>query len=131
VTVTTTKVLYYVGTTADNTANTYEIGIYNSAGTLVLHYQGAGASFAPTASHVTSQSWAEGTVTLPPGKYYEAITTSCASSCATFTSSNVETLTFYSNASMTVSGNTLATSITAPGSGYESFGASPLSLLME
>lgn len=131
VAVTTSKVVYYVGLTADNTSNTYEIGVYNAAGTLVLHYQAAGTSFAPTATTVTRQSWSEGTVTLPPGKYYEAITTSCSSSCATFTASPSETISFYSNGAMSVTSNTLATSITAPGSGYESFGASPLTILME
>jgi hypothetical protein len=129
--ITTSKFFYRVGTTADNTANTYEVGIYNSSGTLVLHYQAAGTTFAPAASATKNQSWGEGSTTLPPGKYYEAITTSCASACATFTSGAGSTPSFYSNATLSVSGNTLGTTISAPGGGYESLGASPLSIILE
>lgn len=133
VTVTTSKVVYRVGSTADNTANTYEIGIYNGSGTLVAHFQAAGSTFCPVTGATKSQSWAEGTVTLPPGKYYEAIASSCTSGCATFTTGNGTVTTFYSNSGFTqnVSSGTLGSSITAPGTGNESFGASPLSIILE
>ncbi len=132
-TLTTSKVVYRVGSTADNTSNTYEIGIYNGSGTLVAHFQAAGTTFSPATGATKTQSWAEGTVTLPPGKYYEAIVSSCTSSCATFTSANGTATTFYSNSSFTqnVSSSTLGSTITAPGAGNESFGASPLSIVLE
>ncbi|MFZ0805367.1 MAG: hypothetical protein WAN03_04260 [Candidatus Sulfotelmatobacter sp.] len=132
-TITTSKVVYRVGSTADNTANTYEIGIYNGSGTLVAHYEAAGTTFSPATGATKTQSWAEGTVTLPPGKYYEAIVSSCTASCATFTTGNGTVTTFYSNSAFTqnVSGSTLGTTITAPGAGNESFGASPLSIILE
>jgi hypothetical protein len=132
-TVTTSKVVYRVGTTADNSTNTYEIGIYNGSGTLVAHVQAAGTTFCPAATTMKTQNWTEGTVTLPPGKYYEAIVTSCSSACATFTSSQGSTTTFYSNSIFTqnVSGSTLGATVTAPGSGLESFGANPLSIILE
>ena len=122
-----------MGSTADNTANTYEIGIYNGSGTLVAHFQAPGTTFSPSTGQTKTQSWAEGTVTLPPGKYYEAIVSSCTAACATFTSGNGTAATFYSNSGFTqnVSGSTLGTTITAPGSGNESFGASPLSIILE
>jgi len=132
-TVTTSKVTYRVGSTADNTANTYEIGIYNGSGTLVAHYQAAGSTFCPATGVTKTQNWAEGGVTLTPGKYYEAIVSSCTSGCATFTSANGTATTFYSNSAFTqgVSGSTLGSSVTAPGAGNESFGASPLSIILE
>ena len=132
VAVTTSKVIYKTGNAADSTANTYEVGIYNSAGTLVLHYAAAGTSFAAAINTKYVQSWAEGSVTLPPGKYYEAITTNCASSCANFWGSSTTTATFYSNNAFAVTpGGTLASSITAPGGGYESFGGNVLSVILE
>ncbi len=133
VTLTTAKVLYRVGSTADNTANTYEIGIYNGSGALVAHVQAAGTTFCPTTGATKSQSWTEGTVTLSPGKYYLALVSSCTASCATFTTGNATVTTFYSNSAFTqnVSGNMLGSSITAPGTGNESFGASPLSIILE
>jgi hypothetical protein len=72
-------------------------------------------------------------VTLPPGKYYEAIVSSCTASCATFTTGNGTVTTFYSNSGFTqnVTSGTLGSSITAPGTGNESFGASPLSIILE
>ena len=132
-TLTTSKVVYRVGSTADNTANTYEIGIYNGSGTLVAHFQAAGTTFSPATGATKTQNWAEGTVTLPPGKYYEAIVSSCTSACATFTTANGTATTFYSNSAFTqnVSSATLGSTITAPGAGLESFGASPLSIILE
>ena len=130
--VTTTKVAYRTGSTADNTANTYEVGIYNASGTLVLSYQAAGTSFASGTSTWFRQSWSQGTTTLAPGRYYEAITTSCASSCATFWGSASTTAAYYSNSALGVSaGGTLPASITAPGTGFESFGANTLSIILE
>lgn len=130
--VTTSKVAYKVGTTADNTTNTYAIGIYNSSGTLVLSYSAAGTTFAPTASTLYRGSWSQGSTTLAPGYYYEGITTSCTSGCATFAGSASTTTTYYSNSSFSITtGGTLPSSITAPGSGYESFGANTLSAIFE
>jgi len=126
-------VAYKTGSTADNSSNTYEIGIYNSSGTLVLSYQAAGSSFAAAVNTWYRQSWSQGTTTLAPGKYYEAITTSCSSSCATFWGSASTTAAYYSNSAATgvASSGTLNSSITAPGSGYESFGANVLSIILE
>jgi hypothetical protein len=130
---TTSKVVYRVGSTADNTANTYEVGIYNGSGALVAHVQAAGTMFCPSTGATKSQNWTEGTVTLSPGKYYLALVSSCTASCATFTTGNATVTTFYSNSAFTqnVSGSTLGGSITAPGTGNESFGASPLSVILE
>ncbi len=77
---TTTQVTYYVST-ADNTSNTYDIGVLNSSGNVVAHIGNtAGTTFAASTGWKTL-SWAA-SATLQPGKYYLAITSSCTSSCA-------------------------------------------------
>ncbi len=128
---TTTKLIYKVGTTTDNTSNNYGVGIYNASGTLVLHYAAAGTTFAPSAGN-KSGLWIEGATTLQPGKYYVMMTSSCSSSCATFTGTGTNVGTFYYNGSFSLTtGGTLPASITAPGAGYESFGAQVLSMVWE
>jgi len=111
--VTTTQVTYYVGT-ADNTANSYDIGIYNSSGVLVVHTgTKAGTAFAPVAT-VTTLSWAA-PATLQPGKYYLAITTNCTSSCAALDGDNDSAVSFLSKGVVSVNaGGTLNSSLTPP-----------------
>jgi len=82
---TTTQVSYNVST-ADNTANTYDLGVYSgtSGGTCTLQAHigsTAGTTFASSAGWKTT-GWT-GSATLQPGRYYLAYTTSCTSSCAT------------------------------------------------
>ena len=83
---TTTQVSYNVST-VDNTSNTYDLGIYSgSAGgtcTQQAHIGStAGTTFAASTGWKTT-SWTGGSVTLQPGRYYLAYTTSCTASCAT------------------------------------------------
>ncbi len=76
----TTKVNYNV-VTADNTGNTYDIGILNSSGQVVAHIGAtAGTTFAASTGWKTL-NWT-GSATLTRGKYYLAITTNCTTSCA-------------------------------------------------
>jgi len=111
--VTTTQVTYYVGT-ADNTTNSYDIGIYNSSGALVVHTgTKAGTAFAPTTG-ATTLSWAA-SATLQPGKYYLAITTNCTASCAAIDGDNTSAVSFLSKGVVSVSaGGTLNGSLTPP-----------------
>ncbi len=111
--VTTTQVTYYVGT-ADNTANNYDIGIYNSSGTLVVHTgTKAGTVFAPAAG-ATTLSWAA-SATLQPGKYYLAVTTNCTASCAALDGDNASAVSFLAKGVVAVSaGGTLNSSLTPP-----------------
>jgi hypothetical protein len=117
-TLATTQVTYDVST-ADNTANTYDLGIVNSSGTVVAHIGStAGTSFAPSAGWKTL-NWAAA-ATLPPGKYYLAITSSCTSSCAVLQggSSGVG-FTFAGNQLENVTtGGTLPGTITTPSDAY-------------
>lgn len=115
---TTTQVTYDV-TTADNTSNTYDIGLINSSGTVVAHIGStAGTTFAPTTGWRTV-SWTASTQ-LPPGKYYVALTTSCSSSCAVLEGGNSGAgFTFAGNVSESVTaGGTLPASVTVPGDSY-------------
>jgi hypothetical protein len=69
----TSQVTYDIGSNADNTAtNNYDLGLFNSGGTLVLNLNSGtlhGSSFAPATGAVTL-SWAQGAKTLQPGSYY-------------------------------------------------------------
>ncbi len=83
---TTSQVSYYIST-ADNTSNTYDLGIYSgtAGGTCTLQaHMGStpGTTFASSTGWKTS-NWTGGATTLSPGRYYLAYTTSCSSGCAT------------------------------------------------
>ncbi len=128
--VTATKIVYRVGT-ADNSANTYAVAIYNASGALVVHYGAAGTAFAPTANTVMSQAWSEGATALAPGKYFILWTSSCTASCATVNAENAAFVTSYSNTSFSVgAGGTAPGSITT-GTGLESFAATVPAIVVE
>jgi len=80
--ITTTQLTYDV-TTADSTANEYDIGLFNDSGDRVLHTGATlGTTFAPSAATFRSLAWNEGSTHLSAGRYYLAFTTNCSSSCA-------------------------------------------------
>jgi hypothetical protein len=113
---TTTQVTYYIST-ADNTSNTYDIGVLNSSGNIVAHIGNtAGTTFAPSTGWKTL-SWAA-SATLQPGKYYLAITSSCTSSCAQVYGGSSSGFTFLGGSSGTAesvtAGGTLNNGITIP-----------------
>ena len=111
---TTTQVTYDV-LTADNTANTYDIGIYNTSGTLLAHIGStAGTTFAPSTGFKTA-TWTGGSAYLLPGKYYLATTTSCTASCAAIAGGNSASgFTFYNNTSVSVTAGGTLSAISAP-----------------
>jgi hypothetical protein len=79
--VTTTQITYDV-TTADNTANDYDIGLFDNSGNLVADIGPTpGTTFAPSKTFRTLP-WTEGSTSLAAGRYYLAFTTSCSSKCA-------------------------------------------------
>jgi hypothetical protein len=113
---TTTQVTYYVST-ADNTSNTYDIGVLNSSGNIVAHIGNtAGTTFAASTGWKTL-SWAA-SATLQPGKYFLAITSSCTSSCAQVYGGSSAGFTFLGGSSGTAesvtAGGTLNNGITIP-----------------
>jgi len=112
----TTQVTYYVST-ADNTSNTYDIGVLNSSGNIVAHIGNtAGTTFAASTGWKTL-SWAA-SATLQPGKYFLAITSSCTSSCAQVYGGSSAGFTFLGGSSGTAesvtAGGTLNNGITIP-----------------
>lgn len=112
----TTKVSYSVGT-ADNSANVYDLGIYNASGALVVHLGPMpGTTFAPSTGARTL-NWVSA-APLPAGKYYVAYTSNCTSGCATLSSPNSIGVVFYkAESSMPFSiaaGGTCPGSIVAP-----------------
>ena len=124
----TTSQVTYLVQGADNTANVYDIGIYSgTAGgtcTQVAHTgPTAGTAFAPTASTWKTMSWSGGPVTLLPGRYYLAYTTSCTSSCATM-GGDITGMTFAgssggANSNVSVSsGGTLPATVSCPVDSY-------------
>lgn len=76
----TSSVTYDVST-VDKSTNTYDLGIFNSLGDLVLNTGPTeGKIFAPAAAFTTLR-WIQGSKMLPTGRYYLALTTNCSSSC--------------------------------------------------
>jgi hypothetical protein len=113
---TTTQVTYYVST-ADNTSNTYDIGVLNSSGNVVAHIGNtAGTSFAASTGWKTL-NWSA-SATLQPGKYYLAITSSCTSACAQIYGGSSAGFSFLGGANGTLAavtaGGTLNNGITIP-----------------
>lgn len=79
----TSNVMYYISG-ADNSSNTYDLGIYDSAGNLKAHTGAlAGTTFAPSSGYKT-QAWTSANVTIAPGRYFVAIACSATSGTATF-----------------------------------------------
>lgn len=109
----TTNITYDV-TTPDNTANNYDIGLFDSSGTLVLNIGATtGAAFAPAAAFQTL-SWAQGSTNLAAGRYYLAFTTNCSASCAAIGAAT-NFVSFAVNASAGASvGGALPTNVTLP-----------------
>jgi hypothetical protein len=123
---TTSQVSYNVST-ADSTSNTYDLGIYSGTAGGTCTQQAhigstAGTSFAASSGWKTT-SWAGGSVTLQPGRYYLAYTTSCTASCATLIG-DTGGFTFAgnsggANSNVTVSaGGTLPATATCPSDSY-------------
>ena len=113
---TTTQLTYEVGT-ADNTSNTYDIGIYDAAGNLKAHIGPTPGTTFAASTGIKTLSWLS-PVTLQPGRYYLAYTSSCTaggSGCAQLAGGNGDGVTFLSVAWMSIaSGGTLNGPLTPP-----------------
>jgi hypothetical protein len=109
----TTEITYTI-MTVDKTANTYDLGIFNSSGTLVLNIGATpGTSFSATTAFHTLK-WTQGSTTLPAGKYYLGVTTNCKSACAAIGAVG-SFVSFAGNTSVgTTTGGALSATITPP-----------------
>lgn len=112
--VTTTEITYYV-TTADNTANKYDIGIFNSSGNLVADIGPTpGTTFAPSKSFQTLK-WTQGSTALAAGRYYIGFTTTCTGSACAQLGASPTYVSFAVNTSAgSTAGGGLSSSITPP-----------------
>ena len=112
-TVTTTQMTYQV-TTVDNTANDYDVGIFNASGKLLVNLGPTpGTTFAASDAFHTLH-WAQASAVLEPGEYYLGLTTNCSKTCAQIAAApgNVS---FSINVSAGAStGGALPTTITPP-----------------
>ncbi|MGA9543019.1 MAG: hypothetical protein WBQ85_05600 [Candidatus Sulfotelmatobacter sp.] len=111
--VTTTQITYSI-TTADDTANEYDIGIYNTSGTLLVDIGATpGTSFAASTGFHTLL-WTQGSTGLAAGEYYLGMTTNCASACAQIAAA-AGTVSFAVNVSAGAStGGALPSTMTVP-----------------
>ena len=121
--VSTGHLVYETGTTADNTAATYDFGIATGVpgGTCtVIANIGptAGTTFAPTTSTWISLPWVQGTVTIPAGRIYGVLTTSQTGTPATLFRSPLPVITgtfqFNITALSIATGGTLPPTFTCP-----------------
>ncbi|MGD0792601.1 MAG: hypothetical protein ABR920_12605 [Terriglobales bacterium] len=116
-----TSNLSYNVSGADGSSSVYDLGIYNSSGTLKAHTGPIVATTSMT-SGAHSVGWTGTTpITLQPGKYYLAITTNCTTSCATLSGDGSSAVvTFLSAGTVTTSGTqgTLDATITPPADSY-------------
>lgn len=118
----TGHVTYEIGTTADNTSATYDIGIYTGSpggtGTLLANIgPTAGTTFAPSISTVIRLPWSQGTVFIPAGRVYIVTTTSQTGTPATMfrtTWGGATGLAFTINGLSVATGGTCPTSPTLP-----------------
>ncbi len=116
---TSTKICYEIGATADNTAATYDLGLWTGtsggSGTLIANTGAiAGTTFAPSTSLTRCQNWSQGTITIPAGRIYIGLTTSQSGTVAVlFTAATGWAYSGLTQVSITA-GGTLNTGVTLP-----------------
>jgi hypothetical protein len=110
--VATTEIIYDV-TTADNTANKYDLGIFDDSGSRLVDLGAiAGTIFAPSSGFKTLK-WVQGSANLSAGRYYLGFTTNCTTKCAQLSGAGY--MSFAANASAgATSGGALSTSVKPP-----------------
>jgi hypothetical protein len=111
--VTTTQITYEV-TAVDNTANNYDIGIFNTSGKLLVDIGPTpGTTFAASDAFQTLK-WTQGSTGLAAGQYYLALTTNCSTTCAQVAAAPTN-VSFAINVSAGAStGGALSSTITPP-----------------
>jgi trimeric autotransporter adhesin len=111
--VATSQVTYDV-TTADDTTHTYDLGIFDNSGNLLLNVGPTlGTTFSPAKGFQTLP-WAQGSTTLPAGRYYIAMTTNCGSGCAVVAAATTFVSFAIDISAGATSGGALPTSVTPP-----------------
>ena len=109
--VNTSNLTFYLSTTDTSGTNTYDIGIYDTNGSLKVHTGSTtGLALFGSGTGGKSVGWLSPPVLLVPGRYYFAWTTSCSSTCAVMNGSNLGTFSSGGAGSNAVSGALQSTS---------------------
>ena len=126
----TNNVAYVVGT-ADNTANTYALGLYagTSGGSGMLIATTAstgGTSFAPSTG-IKHAAWNAANIVVPAGRIYIALTSNCGSSCAALVGTSGTGVTWAANVQVSVAtgGAALPATVTLPADSFSSGASIP------
>lgn len=111
--VTTTEMTYDV-MTPDNSANNYDIGIFDNSGNLVVDIGPTpGTTFSPSKAFRTLK-WTQGSTGLAAGRYYLAFTTNCSSLCAKVAASTTYVSYAINLSAGTSAGGALPSTMTPP-----------------
>jgi hypothetical protein len=124
----TSSTLTYVVNVADNTANSYDLGLYDASGNRIAHTGVLAGTSLFAGTGIASVAWA-GSVNLTPGqKYYFAATSSAASPAAKFSGSITPNFMQSASACGTSTAALLPTTITVPADSW-AIGTAPPSLI--
>jgi hypothetical protein len=122
--VSATQVTYNISTADANTSGScnYDIGIADTSGAIKAHIGStANQTFGSSGAHTIA--WAGGAVTLQPGKYYVALTTSCTANLAVLSGDgSAASVTFQNAGTASITAGGTLTSFTPPSDSW-SWGA--------
>ncbi len=111
--VTSTEITYDI-MTVDTKASIYDLGLFDNTGNLVVDIGPTAAATFSAVKGFKTLSWAQGSTTLPAGRYYLGFTTNCTATCAKIAAATA-VISFAINKSAGAStGGALSDSITPP-----------------
>jgi hypothetical protein len=116
------KINYKVAS-ADTATATYDLGIADRTGTVVCHIGNTAASNFTAGAHQLNLT---ATCSGPPGDYYEAITCSATSGCATLTATSANAVTNVTNTDVTVTSAGTLSNFTAPADSWSWTATAPI-----
>jgi hypothetical protein len=118
------KINYKVSA-ADSAGATYDLGLADRTGAIVCHIgnTAASTSFTATGAH---QLNLVSSCSGPPGDYYEVITCSATSGCATLTATSANAITNITNTDVTVISAGTLTNFTAPADAWSWTATAPV-----
>jgi hypothetical protein len=118
------KINYKVAA-ADTAGATYDLGLADRTGAIVCHIgnTAAATNFTATGAH---QLNLVSSCSGPPGDYYETITCSATSGCATLTATSANAITNITNTDVTVSSAGTLSNFTAPADAWSWTATAPI-----
>jgi hypothetical protein len=118
------KINYKVAA-ADTAGATYDLGLADRTGAIVCHIGNTAATtnFTGTGAHQLNLA---SSCSGPPGDYYETITCSATSGCATLTATSANAITYVTNTDVTVSSAGTLNNFTAPADSWSWTATAPI-----